>query len=153
MLIWVHDDALGPTQLVFERFPKAAAAYVFDDQVIEHRHYGLKRLHFIAGCLATLNEHHPVATYHGDTAQTLASLAKQSGTDIIATMATPCPKLGQVMGDLEVRHGLSLTVVEPTPLVQLESEPDLKRFSRYWRQAQKSAFKHADLPLFKRPQP
>ncbi|MEM6901995.1 MAG: hypothetical protein AAF556_01985 [Pseudomonadota bacterium] len=153
MLIWVHDDALGPTQPVFERYRKADAAYVFDDAVIEHRLYGLKRLHFIAGCLEAMGEHKPVASYHGDTAETLAALAEAGGHDEIATMATPCPKLKQVMRALEADYGLTLTVVPPTALVHLEEEPDLKRFSRYWRKAQKTAFKSAELPLFKRPQP
>ena len=78
-------------------------------------------------------------------------MADHYGTDTIAMMETPCPKLKEIAIDL--RQHLTVDVVEASVFVDLEQEPDLKRFSRYWREAQKTAFNSAELPLFKRPQP
>ena len=146
-LIWVHDDALGPDQPIFRHYADAPAIYVFDDQLIDYRGYGIKRLGFITECLGDLD----VTTYRGDTASCLLAMADHYGADTIAMMETPCPKLKEITIDL--RQQISVEVVENTVFVDLEKEPDLKRFSRYWRQAQKSALQSTDLPLFKRPVP
>ena len=146
-LIWVHDDALGADQPIFRHYESAPAVYVFDDRVIEDRLYGIKRLGFITECLADLE----VDTYRGDTVACLLAMADHYGTDTIAMMETPCPKLKEIAIDL--RQQLTVDVVEASVFVDLEKEPDLKRFSRYWRQAQKTAFNSAELPLFKRPVP
>ena len=146
-LIWVHDDALGAEQPIFRQYPDAPAAYVFDDAVIDYRGYGIKRLGFISECLADL----AVDTYRGDTVAALKALAADNGTKTIAMMATPCPALKEIARELT--ETLTVKQIPNTPLVLLTEEPDLKRFSRYWRQAQKSAFNSAELPLFKRPVP
>jgi hypothetical protein len=148
-LIWIHDDALGAEQPVFRRHRHAQAVYIFDDSLIAYRQYGLKRLGFIAECLADLD----VSIYRGNTGDVLAWLCDQSGTDTVSFMQSPCPKIKAIARGLKQDYGLKLDPVANTPLVRLLEKPDLRRFSRYWRQAQKTAFNQADLPLFKRPIP
>ena len=65
-LFWMHDDAL--------RLAATTAAhrhFVFDDETITARHYGLKRIGFIYETLLTL----PVEIRRGPTVATVLEIA------------------------------------------------------------------------------
>lgn len=141
-LIWVHDDDLSPVGPALSAEPMAPAVYIFDPQLMVERGYGLKRAAFIHESLAALGDR--VQAYRGSLGQGLVALARQAGADRVITSASPCPFLRQTMESLRA-HGLSVDVREPVPLVAPAKTPDLKRFSRYWRRAEATAFKPTGL--------
>jgi len=138
-LIWVHDDMLSAEALPFRLEPEAQALYVFDPSFIEARLYGLKRLVFISECVREIGETRTLSIRKGETVSAITEEMERIGAERLVTLATPDPFLRGVMGDLRAKT--SLDVLDPPPFVALEKEPDLKRFSRYWRKAEKHAFR------------
>jgi len=121
-LFWMHDDAL--------RLPAdyrgSPALFVFDDETITARHYGLKRIGFIYETLLTL----PVEIRRGPTVATVLEIAYRENADSIAVTNPPCPQLGGMIR--EVSRSVPIKLIEPEPFVLPQKTLNLKRFSRYW---------------------
>ncbi len=143
-MIWVHDDDLSPGGAALTAAPQAPAAYIYDPALIQARGYGLKRLSFIAECLEDLPR---VSVWRGATVPSLLALADQAGAQRLVTSVTPCPHLKRIIAEVEAA-GLPVTLQAPEPLVVPTKTPDLKRFSRYWRRAEPTAFKPTGLAPF-----
>ncbi len=136
-LIWIHDDCLSAKAAVFSQ-TEDPAVYVFDDAFMAKRGYGLKRLTFIYECLLDM----PVELYRGPCVETLLALARRDGRTTIRTMETPDPFLRNVMNELA--DEIDLSILTPPPFTTLTKKPNLKRFSRYWKMAQETAFLPTD---------
>ena len=133
-IIWVHDDALSRDHPVFEAAgPDARAVFVFDADYYRSKGYSLKRLVFIMECVEDMG----VEVLEGDLVRTLRGL----GASTLHVARSPNPHYRDVMDAL--RGDLSLNVVKERPFAQLGSDPDLKRFFRYWKKAQKDLFRNA----------
>lgn len=139
-IVWVHEDCLDPRSPAFRAAPDAPALFVFDDAVLRHRGYGLKRIGFIYECLLEL----PVRILRGDTASIVRAFAAAHGATIVVTMASPCPQLRRLTAELD--RDLKVEAHEPAPLVADAITPDLRRFSRYWRAAAGSAMRPSVSP-------
>jgi deoxyribodipyrimidine photo-lyase len=124
---WVHDAMLNPARVPEGR----PAVFVFDDAWIRAERLSLKRIVFLYECLMEM----PVSIRRGDVVEEVSRFAAEHGADRIETLATPIPRLR------EQGEALGVSWVDPPPFVVLPSEPDLKRFSRYWKKAEKPAFR------------
>ncbi len=116
-LIWVHDEMLSPAQpLLAHNLP---AVFVFDPAL--YQHWPLKRLQFMADCLAEMPQ---VAVWLGEPRQVL----QQQVQGRILTQNTPQQVLKKAVAALNIewREAPRLTDV---PL----SDHQLMRFSRYWK--------------------
>ena len=92
------------------------------------------RLRFLRECLAEL----AVEVRDGDGAAELLAAARALGADGIVTSRPVDPRLLRIAARLA--EDLPLRMLEPEPFVALpvagRGSPDLRRFSRYWRQAE-----------------
>ncbi|EDY38220.1 probable deoxyribodipyrimidine photolyase [Cyanobium sp. PCC 7001] len=129
-IVWVHGEALGPANPALRSWPSAPALFVFDDALITSAGLSRKRLLFLQECLQEL----PVTVRRGDGAEQLLAFAAEHGADGVVTSAAVDPRFARIRERLEPR--LPVQVLEPEPFVSLETPPDLRRFSRYWRRAE-----------------
>lgn len=152
-LVWVHGEALGPTNPALRAHPEAPAVFVFDAELIaghtattgghpgagggadgdETAPLASGRLRFLRECLAEL----PVEVREGDVADELLAAAA-AGADAIVTSQAVDPRFAAIARRLAAV--LPLHVLAPDPFVDLPlagpGAPDLRRFSRYWRKAE-----------------
>ncbi len=132
-LIWLHEDALRADHPVFAAAGSDSAAFfIWDEAYLREMDYGFKRLVFIYESLAEL----PVTILHGDQQSCIRQLARERGGRVFVPV-TPNPLLQT--GIEQLQTDLEVEVVADTPFVSLASEPDLKRFFRYWNKARKPA--------------
>ena len=136
-VVWIHADCLSPQHPSLLKHKDAPAVFVFDDVVLDGYGVTLKRLQFIYECLLEL----PVAIRRGDVAAEVAAFAAESGATAVSTSSTPAPRFHAIVSDL--RQCLTLELLHEPPFVPLPDDIDLKRFSRYWRRAERHAFEDA----------
>lgn len=129
-IIWIHAEALGPTNPALLAHPGVPAVFVFDRELIARQQLSLKRLGFLYECLLEL----PVTLRHGDVAQEVLSFARRHGADGVVTSAAVDPRFGLLREQITTH--LPVQVLEPEPFVALPEPLDLRRFSRYWRRAE-----------------
>jgi len=121
-LVWIHDEMLSPTHaLCAFNLP---AVFIFDPAL--YQHWPLKRLQFMADCLAEMPG---VDIWLGQTNQVLARLAQGR----IITQNTPQQALKQAAAGLNIEWRTEPVLTE-TPL----SDHQLMRFSRYWKAVEPS---------------
>ncbi|WP_019880994.1 MULTISPECIES: FAD-binding domain-containing protein [unclassified Methylophilus] len=116
-LVWIHDEMLSPSHALHAfHLP---AVFVFDASL--YQHWPLKRLQFMADCLAEM----PGAeVWLGETRQVLAQRAQGR----ILTQDTPQQALKQAAGELNIEWR-----AEPGLTDTSLSDHQLMRFSRYWK--------------------
>jgi len=140
----IHAEALGPANAALRTHPQRPAVFVFDPAAAEEEPWGLKRLVFIYECLLEL----PVTIRAGDPVTQLLAFVARCGADGVVTTRAVDPRLQAITARLAER--VPLAVLEPEPLLPADpepagvglasatqaGEPDLRRFSRYWRWAE-----------------
>jgi deoxyribodipyrimidine photo-lyase len=136
-LVWVHEEALGAANPALLAHPDAPALAVLDAAWLAGRSPG--RLRFLQQCLADL----PLEVREGDGAAELLAAARALGCDGVVSSQPVDPRLRQLAA--QVAAELPLQLLEPEPFVALplqgQGAPDLRRFSRYWRQAEPLVWK------------
>jgi len=95
------------------------AIFVFDPEI--HGHWPLKRLQFMADCLAEMPG---TQIWHGNTKQVLTQLSEGQ----VSSMDTPQPLLKQAVAGLQVRWQPEKRITDVTL-----TDHQLMRFSRYWK--------------------
>ena len=133
-IVWVHQDDLNPSGPAYSQAPGVPSVFVWDDDSLRDSPIGLKRVAFISECLAEL----PAEVLRGDPVEQVAAFAERQGATRIVTTESPDPRFGEVVRGLSRRFAVEVAPVES--FVRLEHAPDLRRFSRYWRRAEKSLF-------------
>ncbi|MBD1925227.1 hypothetical protein H6F74_02855 [Trichocoleus sp. FACHB-90] len=133
-IIWVHGDCLSPDNPALQAYPESPAIWVWDDDLIEEWQLSLKRITFIYECLLEL----PVTIRRGDVAAEVIAFAKEHNTDGIATAESPSPRFDEICDEIE--KSLNIELFEIEPFVKYDGYIDLKRFSRYWRVAERYVF-------------
>jgi hypothetical protein len=136
-VIWVHADCLDPRGPAFRAAPDAPAIFVFDDVVLEGYGVTLKRIAFIYECLLEL----PVTIRRGDVADEVLAFAREHGATRVLTTDTPAPRFDAIADRLE--QAITVEALAVQPFVP-ERRYDLKRFSRYWRDAEADAMRASD---------
>ena len=117
-VLFIHDEMLDPGHALFAQYPDLPRIFVFDTVQIERDQFSLRRLQFIADCVAELPG---VQVYRGMTSAVLQEL----GVTEVVTQRTP---------QLHIGAALSAFVVEWHDEPQfVEFRGRLKRFMHYWR--------------------
>ncbi|MBD2628769.1 hypothetical protein [Trichormus variabilis] len=133
-IIWVHGDCLSPQNPAFQEYPHTPAIWVWDDALIEEWQLSLKRLTFIYECLLEL----PVEIRRGNVAEEIIKFAKENDAKLVVTTDSPSPRFEEICTQIE--RSLELEVLEVEPFFDYDGFIDLKRFSRYWKVAEKYVF-------------
>lgn len=134
VVVWVHGDALSPYNPALRAYPTAPALWVWDDALLADYNLSLKRLVFLYESLLEL----PITIQRGDVVTRLAEFAAAQGTETIITTDSPSPRFDDIAFGLEAR-GLKLHRVFDEPFIDSAAQFDLKRFSRFWRKAERLA--------------
>jgi hypothetical protein len=134
-IVWVHGDNLSPFNPAQQAYPDAPALFVWDDALLEEWQISLKRIVFIYECLLEL----PVTIRRGDVANELLQFANEHNAQTIVTTQSPSPRFAAICDQLEQVLPVEMLYVEP--FLDTDTHIDLKRFSRYWRTAQRILFK------------
>lgn len=133
-IIWVHGDYLSPKNPAFEEYPDSPAIWVWDDALLEEWRIGLKRIAFIYECLLEL----PVVIRRGNVAKEVLAFTKENNAKKVITVDSPSPRFNSICDEIE--RYKKLEVYEVEPFFDYDGFIDLKRFSRYWKVAQKYVF-------------
>lgn len=130
-IAWVHGDCMSPySPALAEGFP---SVWVWDDRLLAN--ISLKRIVFMYENLLEL----PVEIRRGDVAEEIADFAALYSANTIVTTGSPSPDFDAIVERLEKR-GYNVDVRQVEPFLNFAGTFDLKRFSRYWRKAQKYAY-------------
>lgn len=130
-IIWVHGDNLNPHSPALTNHPDAPAVWVWDDAYLRQANFSLKRILFIYECLLEL----PVTIFRGDVVAEVVAFAQAQQRQTIVTMGSPSPGFARICNQLRDQD-FHLHIYEEAPFVTLPDPVDIRRFSRYWRQAQ-----------------
>ena len=133
-IVWVHGDCLNPHGPALQLYPDAPAIWVWDDALLDQWQISLKRIVFIYECLLEL----PVVIRRGDVATEVMAFAVEHGAQRVATTESPSPRFRAVCK--EMGRSLKVQTLPVDPLINYDGHIDLKRFSRYWRVAERYAF-------------
>ncbi len=133
-IVWVHGDCLSPQNPALQAYADAPAIWVWDDALIEEWQLSLKRLTFIYECLLEL----PVVIRRGDVAQEVLAFAKEHDANKVVTVDSPSPRFDKICHEIE--PSLPVEVLQVEPFFEYDGYIDLKRFSRYWKVAEKYVF-------------
>jgi len=143
-LLWVHAEALGPANPALRAHPGAAAVFVASaDPPGTGGGVPLAegRRRFLRDCLAEL----PVTVLEGEEVPTLLAAAAAAGADGIVTSRAVDGRVEAI--GRELAQTLPVQALEPEAFVDLPDSgptaPDLRRFSRYWRQAEPLVWRQA----------
>ena len=140
-VVWVHGDCLRPGNPALLAAPGAPAIFVFDDDLLDRYGVTFKRIVFLYECLLEL----PVTIRRGDVAEQVLAFAREHGAGRILTTPSPAPRFAEIGHTIDA--ALPLTVIPEVPFLAYDGHLDLRRFSRYWRVAQRYAYGQAGLPL------
>ena len=133
-IIWVHGDCLSPKNPALDEYPNTPAIWVWDDALLEEWQISLKRIAFIYECLLEL----PVVIRRGDVAKEVLAFAKENNANTVVTADSPSQRFDNICDEIE--RSKELEVFEVDPFLEYDGFIDLKRFSRYWKVAQKYVF-------------
>ncbi|MEM7332663.1 MAG: hypothetical protein AAF490_11260 [Chloroflexota bacterium] len=134
-IIWIHGDNLNPNSPAIQAAPSAPAVFVWDDAYLEKADISFKRILFIYESLLEL----PVTILRGQVDHEVANFAKAHNAQSILT--TPSPSAGFTRYSQRLREqGFDIQIFEEDPFVIIPNTYH-KRFSRYWKVAQKALVK------------
>ena len=133
-IVWVHGDCLSPDSPALQECLNAPAIWVWDDALLDEWKISLKRITFIYECLLEL----PVVIRRGDVATEVVKFAKSHNADLVVTAESPSPRFDAICDEIEKSLPVEVFAVEP--FLDYEGYIDLKRFSRYWKVAERYVF-------------
>ncbi|MEA5578957.1 hypothetical protein [Anabaena sp. UHCC 0451] len=133
-IIWITGDSLNPQNSSLQEYPHSPAIWVWDDALIAEWQISLKRLTFIYECLLEL----PVEIRRGNVAEEIIKFAKEHDANLVVTTDSPSPRFEEICHQIEESLELEIFVTEP--FFKYDGFIDLKRFSRYWKVAEKYVF-------------
>ncbi len=152
-VLWIHGEALGPANPALRNHPGRPALFVFDAELIAGRTAtsggqgadpsppSLKRLAFLYDCLLEL----PVTIRWGDVAEEVLAFARRNGADGVVTSQAVDPRFERIRA--RIAATLPVQVLEPDPFLPPADTPDrprdLRRFSRWWKQAEPALWRLA----------
>jgi hypothetical protein len=133
-IIWINGDCLSPQNPALQEYPNTPAIWVWDDALIEAWQLSLKRITFIYECLLEL----PVEIRRGNVAEEIIKFAQEHDAKLVVTTDSPSPTFDDICYQIEKKLKLEIFAVEP--FFDYDGFIDLKRFSRYWKVAEKYVF-------------
>jgi len=133
-IVWVHGDCLSPYGPALQKYANVPAIWVWDDALIAEWQISIKRLTFIYECLLDL----PVVIRRGDVATEILAFAQEHNADGVVTANSVSPRFDAICE--KIKPHLPLEVLQVEPFLNYDGYIDLKRFSRYWKVAEKYVF-------------
>lgn len=133
-VVWVHGDCLSPYGPALKAYPDAPVVWVWDEALIEEWQLSLKRITFIYECLLEL----PVVIRRGDVAAEVVNFATEHNSDLVVTAESPSPRFKDI--SKEINRSVPVEVLAVEPFFEYDGYIDLKRFSRYWKVAERHLF-------------
>lgn len=130
-IVWVHLDALSPTNPALTANAGAPALFVFDDEQLKAQRISLKRVMFMYECLLEM----PVVIQRGDVAERVLTFAQANGASRIVTTDGVHPRYKAICAAIRkgIPPGGRLEIVPVEPFAPIENDKlNLKRFTRYW---------------------
>lgn len=137
-IVWVHMDALSPTNPALTNNPDSPALFVFDETYLAERKFSLKRIAFIYECLLEM----PVTIRRGDVAEQLLAFMHEHRASRIVTTESVDPRLKAICETIRkaLPEGGRLEFAPVEPFAAIDNNRlDLKRFTRYWGAAKRLA--------------
>ncbi len=134
-VVWVHPENLDPGGPGLAAYPESPALFVWDQDWLANPAVGIKRIMFIAECLAELPGR--VEVRYGRSAEVVAGFAAERKAERVVTADAVSPVLQSVIESLEREWPLQVEIAPTTPFVVIERPVDLGRYSRYWRIAER----------------
>lgn len=141
-LIWLHEEALRADHPAFTAASGATAVFCWDVDYMAAADIGLRRQIFIYESLLDLE----VTIIRGAASKVLPVVARRDQATQLFVPDTPNPLIKREL--LKVKAALAGMTVELVPerlFVQLEVQPDLGRFFRYWNKARKQALRRGGI--------
>ncbi len=80
----------------------------------------------------------PVVIRRGDVADEVVNFAKEHNRDLVITAESPSPRFKNIFKEIE--HSIPVEVLAVEPFFEYDGYIDLKRFSRYWKVAERHLF-------------
>ena len=133
-LVWLTLDSVATSSPARQQHPKAPAVFVFDPVWLAEEQPTVKRLVFLADCLAEIPG---LEVWLGDPATILSHRAAAVGASRICVATTACPRVRQTAAQLE--KTVPVVPVDWPRFCDDSRVKDLGRFSRYWNKVSKSA--------------
>ena len=133
-IIWIHGDCLSPNSPALQEYPNSPAIWVWDEALIEEWQLSLKRITFIYECLLEL----PVVIRRGNVAKEVIAFAQEQNANLVVTADSPSPRFEAICDEIE--RSLKLEVLATEPFFEYDGYIDLKRFSRYWKVAERYVY-------------
>ena len=135
-LVWVHTDSLNPDSPMLRDHADSPAVFVWDTGWLTRSKIALKRIVFLAECLQEMPS--GLELRQGEPAAELLGAARAVKADYILAQRTPDPRLLAAAASA-AGQGLPVVWYDPPSFAESDRAFDLKRFSRYWQRAQRSA--------------
>ena len=123
-IVYFHDEMLSPAHPLLTAFPDSRRIFVFDTDTIAQQHLALKRLQFIADCVAEIPD---IEVYRGVTAEVLNAL----GVSHVITQATPMTWIHGALAAFSVEWIAEQSFVS--------YQGPLKRFTNFWKRIEDEA--------------
>ena len=133
-VVWVHGDCLSPYSPALKAYPDTPAIWVWDEALIEEWQISLKRITFIYECLLEL----PVVIRRGDVAVEVVAFAKEHNSNLVVSTESPSPRFEDICN--QIKRSIPVEVLAVEPFFEYNGYIDLKRFSRYWKVAERHLF-------------
>ena len=141
-LIWLHEEALRADHPVFAAASGATAVFCWDVDYMAAADIGLRRQIFIYESLLDLE----VTIIRGAASKVLPVVARRDQATQLFVPDTPNPLIKQELWKVKAAlAGMTVELVPERPFVQLEVQPDLGRFFRYWNKARKQALRRGGI--------
>lgn len=138
-LVWLHGDNLNPQNDALQWYPNADAVWVWDEDLLDQWNISLKRMVFL---YESLIECQPAEGHlhirRGDVAEQLLHTVRDRGAHCIVTMDSPSPRFRAICKQLH--ESVPLEIIDTEPLIGYQGNLDLRRFSRYWRKVERTAY-------------
>ena len=129
-LILLNEDNLSSNHPVFQIAEEDGyfkTVFIFDEDYLNQTQYSFKRIVFIYECLKQID----CEIYKGATKEVIDHLAPKK----IFIPNTINPFFNKTYSKLSKAY--QIEIINQTKLIELENQPDLKRFFRYWNKAKK----------------
>ncbi len=121
-IVLFHDEMLSPNNPLYQRNQKKV--FIFD--TLYYKDWSLKRLQFLADCLAEMPE---VEVWIGDTLKVLTQL----NSGLVETQMTPNTALRKLLPSWNVSY-IEEQAIYSKATQQKLSEKGMVRFSKYWNE-------------------
>jgi deoxyribodipyrimidine photo-lyase len=136
-IVWQHDESIAIVDPARTRAPDAPAIYVRDDESRRRDPWSEAREGFVR---ESLDEAGASVVERGDAIAAIAAFAADRGaTEIVATAPVE-PRLREIARALATIPSVRVWLVERPRFADLDRPVDLRRYSRYWNRARRTAF-------------